>query len=106
MAPEITWLGHAAVRIRVDDGTTALIDPWLRENPSCPDADKHPDRADAVFLTHGHFDHFGDTLDLCRRLHPTVFAQHEICVYLGDTHGVTELVGLNKGGTVTGPGSR
>ena len=36
---EITWLGHASVRVRLDDGTTLLIDPWLEGNPACPESE-------------------------------------------------------------------
>ena len=99
---EITWLGHAAVRIRLGDGTTAYVDPWLRGNPSCPEEEERPDRVDAVYLTHGHFDHFGDTLELIQDHDPHVFAIHEIAVHLESRSG--NVVGLNKGGTVEGPG--
>jgi L-ascorbate metabolism protein UlaG (beta-lactamase superfamily) len=34
---ELTWLGHASTRIRLGDGTTILIDPWLAGNPACPE---------------------------------------------------------------------
>jgi L-ascorbate metabolism protein UlaG (beta-lactamase superfamily) len=100
---ELTWLGHAAVRLRMADGTTIYLDPWLQGNPSCPEPEHRPERADAVFLTHGHSDHFGDTLDLALRLRAEVFCMNEIAVYLSG-HGVSRVVGLNKGGTVTAPG--
>jgi L-ascorbate metabolism protein UlaG (beta-lactamase superfamily) len=99
---ELTWLGHAAVRLRTSDGTTIYLDPWLRGNPSCPAREQHPERADAVFLTHGHGDHLGDTLDLALRLEAEVFCIHEISVYL-TAHGATRVVGMNKGGTAAGP---
>ena len=41
---EITWLGHAATRIRLDDGTTIHIDPWLQGNPACPEDEHTQDR--------------------------------------------------------------
>ncbi|HUU61811.1 MAG TPA: metal-dependent hydrolase [Acidimicrobiia bacterium] len=100
---ELTWLGHAAVRLRLGEGTTIYLDPWLTGNPACPGHEQHPERANAVFLTHGHSDHFGDTLDLALRLQAEVFCMNEIAVYLSG-HGASRVVGLNKGGTVTGPG--
>lgn len=99
---ELTWLGHAAVRLRTSDGAVVFIDPWLRGNPACPESESAPERADAVFLTHGHGDHFGDTPHLARALGAEVFCIHEIAVYLKG-QGAARVTGLNKGGTVTGP---
>lgn len=99
----ITWLGHAAVRMEVDDGVTLLVDPWLSENPACPDRFHALDRVDAIFITHGHFDHLGDTVDLAAAQSPSIFANHEICVFL-EAQGIDGVVGLNIGGTVEGPG--
>ena len=55
-----------------------------------------------MFLTHGHGDHFGDTLHLACRLGAEVFCIHEIAVYL-KAQGAARVTGLNKGGTVAGP---
>jgi len=95
---ELTWLGHAATRIRTDDGTTLLVDPWLT-SPNGVESEHHPDRVDALFITHGHADHFGDTLDIVQNTGAEVHAIHEICVWLGD-QGVENVVGSNKGGRV------
>lgn len=100
---ELTWLGHAAFRIRTPDGTVTLIDPWLSGNPACPETEHEPDRVDAIYLTHGHFDHVGDTLALARRFSPQLFAIHEISVWL-ESQGLENVTGLNMGGTVAGPG--
>ena len=99
---ELTWLGHAAVRLRTADGTTIFLDPWLTGNPACPEAEARPERADAVFLTHGHFDHFGDTPRLARDLGAEVYCIHEIAVHLQGL-GAARVVGMNKGGTAAGP---
>ncbi len=98
---EITWLGHAAVRIRRGDATIYL-DPWLAGNPACPEAEHQPAAVDAIYLTHGHFDHFGNTMDLVAAHSPQVFCIHEIAEYL-TARGVENVVGSNKGGTVDGP---
>ncbi len=100
---ELTWLGHAAVRLRLKNGTVLLIDPWLDGNPVCPEAEYTQERVDAVYVTHGHFDHIGDTLLLAAAHSPQIYAIHEISVYLTE-HGAENVVGSNKGGTVTGPG--
>jgi L-ascorbate metabolism protein UlaG (beta-lactamase superfamily) len=96
---EVTWLGHAAIRIRTDDGTTVLIDPWLAGNPSCPESEHTQDRVDAIFVTHGHFDHLGDTVEIAQRSGAQVHAIHEIAVWL-EGAGVENAVGSNKGGTL------
>jgi L-ascorbate metabolism protein UlaG (beta-lactamase superfamily) len=100
---ELTWLGHASIRLRLTDGTVLLIDPWLEGNPACPEAEHSQDRVDGVYITHGHFDHIGDTLALSTAHSPQVFAIHEISVFL-ESQGVGNVVGSNKGGSVTGPG--
>jgi L-ascorbate metabolism protein UlaG (beta-lactamase superfamily) len=100
---EVTWLGHAAVRIRADDGTTVLIDPWLAGNPTCPEPEHTQARVDAIFLTHGHFDHVGDTLDIARTTGAQVHAIHEIALWL-ESSGVENAIGSNKGGTVESVG--
>jgi L-ascorbate metabolism protein UlaG (beta-lactamase superfamily) len=99
---ELTWLGHAAVRLRSGD-TVVYLDPWLAGNPACPESEHVPERVDAVYLTHGHFDHFGDTPALVERFDPQVFCIHEIAVYL-EGRGAGNVVGCNKGGTISGPG--
>jgi L-ascorbate metabolism protein UlaG (beta-lactamase superfamily) len=78
----ITWLGHAGLRIVSPGGKTLLIDPWLKNNPSCPQELKAPSKADLLLLTHGHFDHFEDALEIARSHDPKVVANFEICQYL------------------------
>ncbi len=100
---EVTWLGHAATRVRMDDGTTVLIDPWLEGNPACPEDEYAQERVDAIYVTHGHFDHVGSTVDLAKAHGASLYAIHEVCVWAGG-QGVEEAVGSNKGGVVVGPG--
>jgi L-ascorbate metabolism protein UlaG (beta-lactamase superfamily) len=100
-----TWLGHAGIEIATPGGQALLIDPWFG-NPNSPRAVDAQERADVLLVTHGHFDHFdADTLDLARRLHPTMPCVHELSLYLiaelGDAAGV---IGMNAGGTVEANG--
>ena len=102
---EITWLGHAAFRFRLDDGTTLLIDPFLNGNPLCPPEEATPEKVDAVFITHGHADHVGDVVDIAGSTGAAVFSIFEIKNWLM-WQGLEDeqTVGLNKGGKVTAPG--
>ena len=100
---EMSWLGHASFRFRCSDGTTVLVDPWLATNPACPGSEHDQDRVDAVFVTHGHYDHLGDAVPVARRHRPQLFAIHEIATWLG-AQGLENVNGLNKGGTVDAPG--
>lgn len=96
----ITWLGHGSFKIQTPGGKALYLDPWLTSNPSCPDDCKTVDACDIILLTHGHFDHVGDTADIARAHKPTVVAQVELANWLGKK-GVENTSGMNKGGTQT-----
>jgi len=101
MATTLTWLGHAAFRIDTPGGKRIYIDPFLNGNPKCPPDELEPERVDAIFLTHGHIDHVGDTVDLAQKFDCPVYAQVELRGWLS-TQGLTESMAeaYNKGGTV------
>ncbi len=101
----LTWLGHATVRIETSEGKVIYIDPWLQGNPACPESEKKGRKMDAILLTHAHFDHLGDTVELARQHKPQVICNHEISVWL-ESQGVENVVGMNKGGTVEVAGCR
>ena len=41
---KITWLGHATFHIETPGGKSILIDPWVMNNPMCPDDSKDFDK--------------------------------------------------------------
>jgi L-ascorbate metabolism protein UlaG (beta-lactamase superfamily) len=92
----ITWLGHGTFQLNLDSGATYLIDPWTKGNPAFP-AGFEIERLDHLLITHGHFDHIADAIELARRFKPQVISNYEICTWLA-SKGVENACGMNKGG--------
>lgn len=102
---EITWLGHSTFRLVTSRGKRILIDPWVMGNPACPDELKDPGPLDAMLVTHGHFDHIDDAVELAGSTGAQVVAIAETCAWLR-SKGLENLVDFNKGGTVEVAGCR
>ena len=96
----IIWLGHGSWRIETGD-QVLLIDPWLTGNPMLSE-DRHEAATAGVshiLLTHCHFDHVADLLDLCRKHDVPAVGQSDIMSHYEEHEGIAT-VGFNKGGTV------
>jgi L-ascorbate metabolism protein UlaG (beta-lactamase superfamily) len=94
---DIRFLGHAAFELTEGD-TRILIDPFLTGNPKAAvSADElEPTH---IFLTHGHADHIGDTVDIAKRTGAKVVAIVELANELQED-GVENVSDPNIGGTV------
>jgi len=97
MTTTLTFLGHSGFLVETGSHRIA-IDPFLTGNPT---ATMKPGEieCDAIALTHGHADHFGDTLAIAKANDATVFAAFEICEYC-TAHGVAKVEAMNPGGRV------
>ncbi|MDR3063428.1 MAG: metal-dependent hydrolase, partial [Methanobrevibacter sp.] len=94
---EVKWLGHSAFQIISDNGVKLLIDPFISNNPSCSIPVEEID-ADYILLTHGHSDHFGDTLEIANRTGATTIGVHEISLFVSKQGFNT--IGMNIGGDI------
>jgi L-ascorbate metabolism protein UlaG (beta-lactamase superfamily) len=94
---DIRFLGHACFELS-DGDTRVLIDPFLTGNPKAAveAGDVEPTH---IFLTHGHADHLGDTVDIAKRTGAQVVAIVELANELGES-GVENVSDPNIGGTV------
>jgi L-ascorbate metabolism protein UlaG (beta-lactamase superfamily) len=96
---KLTWFGHSAFRLEAN-GAVVLIDPFLTGNPSCTvDPVVASKGATHVVLTHGHADHVGDTVRVCKDEGATLVTNYDLAMYLG-SKGVEKLDPTNMGGTV------
>ena len=98
----ITWLGHTSFSFQLETGEVILADPWIEGNPKFPES-YTIDRVDTILITHGHFDHVGGVRKLAAQFEPQIFANYEICTWLG-RKGVANCNGMNKGGRARTPG--
>ena len=73
----IRWLGHSAFEVEVREGRI-YIDPFLSKNPKSAVRPEEIGEADLVFITHDHFDHLGDAMDIAKRTGATVVAVPEV----------------------------
>jgi L-ascorbate metabolism protein UlaG (beta-lactamase superfamily) len=96
----LTWLGHATFQVTTPSGKVILFDPWLENNPSCPEPLKKPTALEVMLISHGHSDHMADAVALAKKFKPDIIAIHEIGMWLG-SKGVEKVHGMNKGGTQT-----
>lgn len=93
---KIQFHGHACFSVFTESGAHLLIDPFLSGNAL---AKISPDTLspDAILLTHGHWDHIGDTVSIAKRTGCLVVCVPEIATYLAGK-GVDNTHGMNIGG--------
>ncbi len=94
---DIRFLGHACFELTEGD-TRVLVDPFLTGNPKAAveAGDLDPTH---IFLTHGHADHIGDTVDIAKRTGAQTVAIVELANELGES-GVENVADPNIGGTI------
>ena len=97
---KLTWLGHSTFHIQTPGGKSVLIDPWVMNNPMCPDSEKNVKKADVLICTHGHGDHIGDAVAIVKQHQPRIVGIFELCMWL-QKKGAKNVLPMNKGGTQT-----
>jgi L-ascorbate metabolism protein UlaG (beta-lactamase superfamily) len=94
---KLTWHGHSCVTLETNEGTAIMFDPWLNENPAATIGTDDVDRLDYILVSHGHFDHFADCVELARKTGATVVSTYELVAFT-QTKGVENGHGMNIGG--------
>ena len=76
-----------------------MFDPWLANNPACPDALKKPPQVDLILASHGHGDHIEDLVACARDSGAPVVGVYELCDWL-ERKGIQNTAPMNKGGSL------
>ena len=77
---KLTYLGHSAIVIE-EGKFKGIIDPFLSGNPLANvNLDVLSD-VTHIFITHGHSDHIGDTVDIAKKTGALIITNHEISLY-------------------------
>ena len=63
---KIRWLAHSAFQIITEEGKVIYIDPWI-ENPLSPVKLDDVKEATMVLVTHDHFDHVGQAVEIVKK---------------------------------------
>jgi len=95
---KLTWFGHSAFRVEYG-GAVIMLDPFLA-NPTFKGDHKAAYKgATHVILSHGHGDHIGSTVEICKATGATLVANPEICDHLNGM-GVDKVEAFNHGGEI------
>lgn len=93
---EFTYYGHSCFAVGVE-GKTILFDPYITPNKLAKDIDIKAIKADYILISHGHFDHITDAVQLAQLTGAKVVTNVEIAAWL-KKQGLTNLHAMNVGG--------
>jgi L-ascorbate metabolism protein UlaG (beta-lactamase superfamily) len=92
---KIVYEGHACFSLI--GSKNILIDPFISDNPAAVKNWQDFD-PDYILITHGHFDHVGDAVQIARKSSATILAIADLTQHLPDDD--LDIIGFNIGGTV------
>ena len=76
----IKYLGQSCLYI--ESGTwKILVDPMIKPNALANNVDINAIRPDFILITHGHFDHVADVLEIAEASHATIIANYEVATW-------------------------
>lgn len=88
---EVKWLGHSSFRIDIGD-TTFVTDPAYSADPNAPVSAADVTEADFVLVSHGHWDHAADAVEVAEASDAPIVAVAELASKL--SHESENVVGI------------
>ncbi len=99
---KLTWYGHSCFRVEAGS-SVVLIDPFLKGNPTFEASGISFEEVSSgvthVALSHGHDDHIGSCVEICKTQDAVLVAVFELAMHLG-AQGIEKLEPMNTGGSV------
>src|ERR1700686_3957667 len=96
---QVTYFGHSTFSLTTPSGQVALIDPWVKTNPVCPEKLKKGPGLDLFFFSPGHSDPLGNLVALAKQQKPQIVAIFETCLWVGSKGFEKQAKPMGKGGT-------
>ena len=89
---QLTYFGHSGFKLQTPSGKVLLIDPWLK-NPLFKKGEvelRKLDRVDVICITHGHFDHVGDSVEIAGKTKAKLLCTFDLAIALRNALGFPE----------------
>ncbi|UYQ95256.1 metal-dependent hydrolase [Chitinophaga horti] len=93
---KVTYYGHSCFAVNVG-GKDVLFDPFITPNDLAKHINVADVKADYIFVSHAHFDHMNDGINIALRTGAKVVANWEIYNWFGK-NGITNAQPMNPGG--------
>jgi L-ascorbate metabolism protein UlaG (beta-lactamase superfamily) len=93
---QLTYYGHSSFLLQTG-GKNIVFDPFIKNNELASEIDFNSIKADFILVSHGHFDHTEDLIELANQTGATVVCSWEIHAWL-NKHGITKTHPMNLGG--------
>jgi L-ascorbate metabolism protein UlaG (beta-lactamase superfamily) len=93
---KLTYLGHSCFMVEVS-GMQLLFDPFIRPNALASNIDVQSLKPDYILISHGHWDHLADALEIAQNSGALIISNFEICEWFAG-QGYQNLQHMNTGG--------
>jgi L-ascorbate metabolism protein UlaG (beta-lactamase superfamily) len=102
---QLTWYGQSAFKIVTPNGHVLFVDPWL-VNPVNKNGKEDlaaVDKADLILVSHGHFDHIGNAVEIAKKTRARLVATYDLGANLATYGGFPrDLMGYDTLGNFGG----
>jgi len=93
-----TYYGQSAFELETG-GKKLLFDPFISPNELAKDIDVNSLKPDYILLSHGHGDHVADLVTIQKNSGAKVICIYDILVWIGKNWDITNVHGMNIGGS-------